>query len=163
MTQHAATEREPESGIGGDIGSKNCEVGSTNINTGVKIVLASPQPETTRAVTKWTNVADIVDQVMKASLTVRNVEIGIAMPSVLDRSTKPAEGQADVAREGRNATEVGVRGPFAWRLCRYPGCTKQIQARGLCCSHGGYHICQVEGCTRRAVTKHLCRHHGAEN
>ncbi|GMF51484.1 unnamed protein product [Phytophthora fragariaefolia] len=44
--------------------------------------------------------------------------------------------------------------------CRYPNCSKNSQARGLCYKHGGYHLCKGEGCSRRAITKHLCRIHG---
>ncbi|KAL9189550.1 hypothetical protein ACHAXT_009225 [Thalassiosira profunda] len=50
------------------------------------------------------------------------------------------------------------------RICSVPGCPKQVQQGGLCCSHGAKcsrGVCNHNGCTNVAKRGGLCRRHGA--
>ena len=46
------------------------------------------------------------------------------------------------------------------RLCRYNGCEKLQQAKGLCKFHGGGSRCSAAGCTKTNQGGGFCRRHG---
>ncbi|KAF4034964.1 hypothetical protein GN244_ATG13079 [Phytophthora infestans] len=74
--------------------------------------------------------------------------------------TKQTKVIASIKTDMRTALQEPSSTRRSSHRCSHPGCTKNIQAHGLCWAHGGYYICKVDGCTRRAASRKLCRNHG---
>ena len=45
-------------------------------------------------------------------------------------------------------------------ICKFDGCTKFKQMRGLCQRHGGITLCTVDGCSKVNKGRGFCRDHG---
>lgn len=72
----------------------------------------------------------------------------------------------DNNNDGESATATAQPKPTrAKRICRFPGCTKQIKQQGHCQRHGAnVRLCKVPDCTKQAQTGHdqMCKHHWKE-